>query len=197
MARRTGNITVRAAGSYGASAIIRELDSVSREYFFQAIDEIGKIGEEEMRRTIMGTDSQYSRSGLKAKMGFPILGRIRTGAMYQSAGSRPRGAGKLFQAEVGYIRGKYQEYFKFQEFGFYNIWKYFKAFPKAPGYAPANIPPGHVMRRRANPKEYRVPGIFALRNAREKMEDSIPAIMNRLDRRIDRRLNRLSKSGKI
>lgn len=193
MSRRTGEITVRVAGNYNVSAIVKELDSVSREYFFQGLDEVGKIGEEEMRRTIIGTDSKYSRSGLKAKMGFPILGRVRTGAMYQAAGYRPRGAGKLFQAEVGYIRGAYQKYFKFQEFGFYNVWKYFKAFPGAPGAPGANIPPGHVMHKREDPRSYRVPGIFALRNAREKMENSLPYVMQKVDSRIDRRLNRLSK----
>ena len=196
MAKQTGDVTVRVGGNYQVSEIIMELDSVSREYFFQAMAEIGKIGEEEMRRTIIGTDSSYARSGLKAKMGFPYSGRMRTGKMLQSAGSRPRGRGKLFQAEVGYIQGVYEKYFKFQEFGFYNIWKYFGRNVGGASEGPNTPPGGFIMRRRKNSKSHYVKGIFALRNAREKMEQSIPTVMNKLDRRIDRHLNRLSKAGK-
>jgi hypothetical protein len=196
MSRGTGQITVRVAGNYEASKMIMELDAISREYFFQAMNEIGKIGEQEMLKKIRETDSSYERSGLKRVMGFITPGRTRSGKMYKSVGSRPRGRGKLFQTEVGYIRGEYQEYFKFQEFGFYNIWQYFGQNVGGKSEGPNTPPGGFIMRRRKNPKSHYVKGIFALKSAREKMEESIPVIMGRLDKRINRHLNRLAKPGK-
>jgi hypothetical protein len=183
-----GKTTVRVAGNRGISGYIKTLDAESREIFFQAIDEIGEIGAQEMRRIIKKRTSKYSRSGIKAKLGFPEKGRIRTGKMLDSIGHRPRRGQNLYQAEVGYLND-YQEYFKWQEIGFTNIWKFFGESNRPYASAP-NAPAGWAFRRLTSgaPK---VKGIFALRDARQKMVDSIPDVLKRADSRVNRRLNKI------
>lgn len=178
-------ITTRAGGNYEVSKFINDLKASSREEFFKAIDELGKVGEKAMREKIERTPSDYSQSGLKALLGFSQGGRIKSGDMYKSVASRPRGKGKLYQAEVGYLKG-YKKYFRFQERGFYNIWQFFGFSRSGKSYGP-NATGGAIFRRRQDLKEHFVKGIFALKDARQKMEDNIIPIMNRAAARIDRR----------
>jgi len=176
MARATGDFSVRVAGRRGVTEFLSTLDSTAREVFFQGIDEIGKVGAEEMRRIVKTRTSKSSRSGLKAKLGFSERGRIRTGRMLNSIGYRPRRGANLYQAEVGYL-GDRQEYYKWQEKGFTNIWKFFGEWNRPYSNAP-NAPGGWRFKRLPTgaPK---VKGLFALRDARQKMEDATPAIMDK------------------
>jgi hypothetical protein len=182
-----GDVTVRVAGRRGVVDYINGLDDASREIFYQAIDDIGKVGAEEMRRIVKRRTSKHSRSGLKAKLGFSNKGRIRTGAMLDSIGHRPRRGNKLYQAEVGYLKD-YQDYFKWQEIGFTNVWKFIGQWNRPYSSAP-NAPAGWMFKRLTTgaPK---VQGLFALRDARQKMEEATEDIMDKAAARIDRRARR-------
>lgn len=173
---------IRVGVGYDASKIIMQYKPAAREVFFAAMDDVAKIGEDVMRSKIEMTPSKYSRSGLKKKLGFNMPGRIRTGDMYRSVASRPRGRGKLFQVEVGYLRNP-QEYFKWQEYGFTQVWKYLFPFSKNIVTAP-NAPAGHLFRRAANPR--RVQGLFAMRDARQAMQDAMPNIVAKAAKRMDK-----------
>lgn len=173
---------IRVGVGYDASELIMQYKPAAREIFFAAMDDVAKIGEDVMRSKIEMTPSKYSKSGLKKKLGFNMPGRIRTGDMYRSVGSRPRGRGKLFQVEVGYLRNP-QEYFKFQEYGFTQVWKYLFPWGKSAVTAP-NAPAGHLFRKAAKP--YAVKGLFAMRDARQAMDDAMPAIIARAAKRMDK-----------
>jgi hypothetical protein len=184
----SGKVTVRVAGNQNLSKYLKTLDVEAREIFYQGIDEIGKIGADEARRIIQTTGSKSSRSGLKAKLGFGAAGRIRTGNMYKSIGFRPRRGEKLYQAEVGYIRN-YKDYYKYQERGFKNIWKFVRQWNRPYSNAP-NAPAGWKFERLSYSEAPTVKGIFALRGARQKMSDSIPRIMQKVDKRISTRMGK-------
>ena len=174
---------IRVGVGYEASELIMQYKPVAREIFYSAMDDVAKIGEEVMRSKIERTSSKHARSGLKAKLGFPKRGRIRTGNMYESVGSRPRGRGKLFQVEVGYLKN-YQDYFKWQEIGFTNVWKFFGQWNRPYSNAP-NAPAGWEFQRLRTgaPK---VAGLFAMRDARQAMEDALPGIIQKAAKRMDK-----------
>ena len=190
MAKRTGEVTIRFNGDAEGKQIwdyVRTLGDESKEIFYQAIDELGKVGEDVMRQKIERTGSKYARSGLKKKLGFSKPGRIRTGAMYKSVASRPRRGDKVYQVEVGYLKD-YQEYFKWQEIGFTNIWKFFGQWDRPYSTAP-NAPVGWMFRRLRTgaPK---VEGLFALKDARDKVDSESSKIFAKAGRRIERLANK-------
>ena len=180
MAKKDGFL-IRVGVGYDASELIMQYKPAAREIFFAAMDDVAKIGEDVMRSKIEMTPSKYSKSGLKKKLGFNMPGRIRTGDMYRSVASRPRGRGKLFQVEVGYLRNP-QEYFKFQEYGFTQVWKYLFPWGKDISTAP-NAPAGHLFKK-AKPRH--VQGIFAMRDARQAMDDAMPRIIAKAAKRMDK-----------
>lgn len=182
-----GDVTVRFGGDKEGKQIwqmVRDLDIESREIFYKAMDEVGKVGEDAMRRKIERTGSKHSRSGLKKKLGFNTPGRIRTGKMYKSVGSRPRRGEKTYQTEVGYLRD-YEEYFKYQEGGFTNVWKFIKESVRPYATAP-NAPAGWIFRRLNRASAPWVGGIFALRDARDAMERESYKIFAKAGRRLER-----------
>lgn len=183
MANNINGLKIRVGVGYDASELIMQYKPAAREIFYSAMDEVAKIGEDTMRSKIERTGSKHARSGLKAKLGFSKPGRIRTGDMYRSVGSRPRGRGKLFQVEVGYLSNP-QEYYWWQEYGFTNVWKFFGQSNKPYSNAP-NAPAGWLFRRLRTgaPK---VAGLFAMRDARQAMDDAMPKIIERAAKRMDK-----------
>lgn len=182
-----GNVTVRFGGGREGKEIwqtIQTMGDDAKEIFFQAMDEVGRVGEDAMRQKIERTSSKHARSGLKAKLGFSAGGRIRTGKMYKSVGSRPRRGAKTYQVEVGYVGSK-EEYFKWQEIGFKNVWKFFGQWDRPYSSAP-NAPAGWLFRRLNRSKAPKVEGLFALRDARDKMEIQSYKIFAKAGRRLER-----------
>ena len=175
-------LKIRVGAGYDVSEIVMQYKPAAREIFYSAMDDVAKIGEDVMKSKIEMTPSAYSRSGLKAKLGFKNPGRIRTGDMYKSVASRPRGRGRLFQVEVGYLRNP-QQYFKYQEYGFTQVWKYLFPWAKSSQSTAPNAPAGHLFRR---VKPHWVKGIFALRDARQAMEDAMPGIIQKAAKRMDK-----------
>ena len=163
--------------------MVQQMGDQGREIFFQAMDEVGHVAEDAMRQKIERTSSKHARSGLKAKLGFAQGGRIRTGRMYKSVASRPRRGEKTYQVEVGYLRDK-QDYFKWQEKGFTNVWKFFGQWNRPYSTAP-NAPAGWLFRRLRTgaPK---VEGLFALRDARDKAENESSRIFAKAGRKLNR-----------
>jgi len=177
-----GEQLIRVGVGFEASKIIGQYRAEARQVFFAAMDDLGKVGVEEMQKKIERTSSKSSRSGLKALLGFNAGGRIRTGDMYRSVAYRPRGRGKLYQVEVGYLRN-FKDYFKYQETGFTQVWKYLFPWAKATGATAPNAPAGHLFKKVAPTK---VAGIFAMRDARDKMNEAIEPIIRRAARRMDK-----------
>lgn len=184
-----GQVSIRfgaANGGKDAWDYIKTLDTQSRQFFYEAIDELGKVGEDEMRKKIERTPSEHSTTGVKRLLGFNQGGRIRTGDMYRSVSSRPRRGDKIYTTEVGYLKNQ-QDYYKYQENGFWQVWKFVRAIMRPYSTAP-NAPAGFLFEK----KERRtwVKGIFALKDARQKIEDESPRVWAKVDRRIDRWLNK-------
>lgn len=141
--------------------------------FAELMYEIGKFGEDSMRTTIATSGTPWSRFR-KARWGIGKsgVGRIDTGAMYDSVGSRPRFGKNQYQVEVGYLKNK-KPYFGMQDQGFTNIWT---AIPlqKFP-----------LFKKRASP--IRTEGMHALRDARQDMLDEAPRFARRLAVRMSRK----------
>lgn len=150
----------------------------------EAVDKLGQIGEDEMRRIIRTSESPFSQ--IKAAYGLGPVGRIRTGAMLRSVASRMRRGAKQISVEVGYLRS-YQDYFGYQDQGFMNVWKMVGYNPNL-GYPTAPNAPNGFLFDRVEPRK--TEGIFALRDARQKMKDEAPRIMRIAERKIANRVNK-------
>lgn len=150
----------------------------------EAVDELGEIGAEKMRDVITNTESSFSST--KLQYGLGPAGRIRTGAMLRSVGSRLRRGTKQVIVEVGYLKN-YQDYFGYQDQGFLNVWKLVGFNPNL-GYPTApNAPNGFLFDKYAGSQ---TKGIFALRDARQEIIDKAPRVVRKAEARIKRRTNR-------
>lgn len=154
----------------------------------EAVDELGQIGADEMRKVIRESESSFSST--KLQYGLGPAGRIRTGAMLRSVASRLRRGTSQIIVEVGYLRN-YQDYFGYQDQGFLNVWKIVGYNPNL-GYPTApNAPNGFLFEKYSGSK---TEGIFALREARQRMLDEAPRVMRKAEGRITRRINRGAKA---
>jgi hypothetical protein len=154
--------------------------------------QLGKIGEEEMRRSIKDAPTPFARIRSRYGLG-PPQGRARTFAMYKSVGYKLRAGAKQLQIAVGYLRGKKQDYYLIQDGsnspsgGFENKWR-FVGF--GPGTSGPNAPKGFLFA----PATSRITeGTHALRNARDLMLTERNKLLAPMERRIARAFSKGSK----
>ena len=136
-----------------------------------------------MRRSIKDAPTPFARVRSRYGLG-PPQGRARTYRMYKAVGYLLRAGAKQIQIAVGYLKGKPQDYYWYQDEGFTNKWR-FVGFG-AGTYGP-NAPSGFMFAR-ARPRK--TEGTHALRNAKEKMLKERDILLRPLEKRIARSMNK-------
>lgn len=145
---------------------------------------IGKVGELELKRSMHAAGATpFARVRSKYGVG-PANARYRTGNMLRSIGYVLRAGAKQIQMAVGYINGKPQDYYAYQDQGFINKWRFL-------GYGPGtygpNAPRGFIF----GPATARVTeGTHGLRNAKQEMIKERDRLMKPLEKRIARSMNK-------
>lgn len=166
----------------------RVVKSFKAYEFADAMEEVRQIGVESMQESILQNDSAPF-SILARQLGVNKgPGRYRTGAMYKSIGSRLQTGAKTVKVIVGYLKNP-QKYFKLQDRGFRNIWELEavgEGFNGRISTGP-NAPRGLHFKRRPVPKW--TEGTYALRDARQKMVDSMPRVIKKFERKFRKRAN--------
>lgn len=170
------------------SGVFRKLNAFEKQYGYilaDTMERLGEIGAKEMRRVIENSTSPFGAStkGNYPQLG-PVKGRIRTGKMLRSVGSKITVTGKYIRAVIGYIRGQKEPYYSFQDQGFWNVWKMtgFDANVASSGKIDApNAPPGFQFERTS--KRW-TKGTHALREARQLMKDKSPAMIRAAEKKI-------------
>lgn len=191
MAVRQGQMTVRVSSDLYKWT--KTLDKTLGQELAEGMAKLGKIGEEEMRRKIESSGTNYSRTRYSYGYGKSGRGRIDSGKMLDSVFSRLRPGPKSFELELGYIKGPKKPYYAMQDQGFKNVWKMVGTNFKLPyGTAPvANVPGmsprGFLMEKWAG---RRTEGTHALREGRQEMIDRKKSVMNQVQRRIAKRMNK-------
>lgn len=145
---------------------------------------IGKVGELELKRSMHGAGATpFARVRSRYGVG-PANARYRTGNMLRSIGYVLRTGAKQIQMAVGYIKGKKQDYYTYQDQGFINKWRFL-------GYGPGtygpNAPAGFIFGA-ATPRTTQ--GTHGLRNARQEMIKERDRLMKPLEKRIARSMNK-------
>lgn len=174
-----------------ASKVFKEVNTL--EAFFtgsEIADELRKVvdkGVKSMQDSVLNNPAPFSHvaRSLGVNKG---QGRFRTGAMYNSIAGQIRHGAKLYQLTVGYIRGKIQPYFRYQDSGFENVWQLEavgEGFNGRISTGP-NAPRGLHFKRRKTPKW--TEGTYALRDARQLMVDELPKSVNRLKQKLNRKI---------
>jgi hypothetical protein len=160
----------------------------TNDEMYAALDELAKIGQEEMQHIIKTSGTKFSK--FRASKGIGSEGRIRSGKMYNSVAYRHERGPKVMRVTIGYIRGTIEKYFKFQEYGFTNLWKLVgvgRGKTSGPN-APAGFEFAHWRTvKGATPSHTQ--GMFALRNAREKIASSENSVLSKMKAKITRRVN--------
>ena len=160
---------------------------LSSPMFADAMQEVADIGVKSMQDSIInpkpGRDAPFS--SLARQLGVNKgQGRYRTGKMYNSVGSRLQNGPKVSQIVVGYIKGKFEDYFKFQDRGFWNKWELIavgEGYRGRPSSGP-NAPRGlHFGWRK---KAIWTEGTFALRDAKQDMLDAMPKVIKKYEKKI-------------
>jgi hypothetical protein len=163
----------------------------TNDEMYAALDELAKIGRDEMQHVVKTSGTPFSAFRLSKGVG--STGRIRTGKMYESIGLRHERGPKVMRVTIGFIRGTIEKYFKFQEQGFTNVWK-FVSFGS--GTSGPNAPQGFKFEhwrslvargKKAHPSHTQ--GMFALRNAKEAIAASEGRVLSKMKGKITRRVN--------
>jgi hypothetical protein len=166
----------------------------TNDEMYAALDELAKIGRDEMRHIVETSGTNFSR--FRASKGVGSTGRIRSGKMYDSIGLRHERGPKVMRVTIGFIRGTIEKYFKLQDQGFTNVWRFF-SFGK--GTSGPNAPQGfkfvhwRTLKKR-NPEDenahpVKTQGMFALRNAKEAIAASEGKVLSKMKAKITRRVN--------
>jgi hypothetical protein len=153
-----------------------------------AMTELGKIGEAFIQERIKTSGTGFSK--FRAGRGIGSAGRIRSGRMYESVGYRIEKTNNVFRVAIGFVKGQVQKYFRLQDEGFTNVWK-FVGFGKTSG---PNAPEGFMFkhwRDVPNARPSHTKGMFALRDARQAVEDSQARVLGRVKTKITKRINQL------
>ena len=170
---------------------LKRLEKISKQItvsqFAEIMDELGQIGVESMQESIINPKPEHDApfSSLARQLGVNKgNGRYRTGKMYNSVGSRFQVGAKTIKVIVGYLKGQFEDYFKYQDRGFWNKWKLVAVGEGYNGRVSSgpNAPRGLHFEPRANKKW--TEGTFALRDARQKMVDAIPDVIQKAEKKI-------------
>jgi hypothetical protein len=160
----------------------------------EALEELGKIGEEEAKRKIQTSGTAWSARRASLGIGGDPAGRALTGKMYRSVGHRQDGGsrtGGTIRMLVGFLKGQYEKYFGLQEVGFKNWWAYGG---RGKTFGP-NAPSGFRFIKRKSPK--RTEGMRALREGKQKMLDEMPRVLRNAEDRINKKFSAAGGKGKF
>lgn len=155
-----------------------------------AMQEIADIGVKSMQESIL-TNEDASFSSVARQLGVNKgPGRYRTGKMYKSVGSRIQPGAKTFKVIVGYLKGTFENYFKYQDRGFWNKWKLVAVGEGYKGRISSgpNAPRSLHFALRDKPKW--TEGTYALRDARQNMIDAMPRVIKKFE-------NKMRKQGRM
>lgn len=131
----------------------------------KAIHMLAKVGEEEIRNVVRTRGTSFS--GVRQQYGLGSSGRVRSGRMLNSVGSKETGSRKMFTMAVGFIRGMRFDYYYYQEHGFRNVWKFVRFGDVKSG---PNAPEGFLFRRITGSYTQ---GLHSLRDAKQAVKDKI------------------------
>ncbi len=145
-----------------------------------AMEQLGQIGSDEMRNVIQTSDAPFG--DIRRTYGVGKQGRIRSGKMLASVRHRLERGPKQTRVRVGWFGDKVEDYFGYQDQGFWNVWEYVGYEPRLRGGIGKNAPQGFIFKKADKPKWTQ--GIFALREARQKMLDEIPNVFARAKRKL-------------
>ena len=178
-----------------ATEALKHLERVAAYFqtyeFADAMQEVAKIGVESMQKSILSNENAPFSSVARQLGVNKGPGRYRTGKMYNSVGSRLQNGPKTFKVIVGYLKGTFEDYFKYQDRGFWNKCKLEavgEAFNGRVSTGP-NAPRGLHFKWRDKPKW--TEGTYALRDARQNMIDSIPGVVKKFEKKIRRRASKV------
>ena len=152
----------KTAGAYvditGFARVLSKLENVSEQELEELTTEAANYGADRMSEYIStrGTDNLWEKPW-NGKIG-SFVGRVTTGTMLSSVGARGEQGPSQSRAAFGWIRNV-QDYFKYQENGFY-----------------------HVL------AGYKVEPMFALRDARLDVLKKLPSLINKYEKRIANRV---------
>lgn len=143
-------------------------------------------GRDEMRKAVKNKGTDFSR--FRQSLGLGSKGRVRTGRMYNSISwlYNKGGGYKSIKYTVGFIKGAFEAYYYYQEYGFRNVWKFSRYSLDGKSSGP-NAEPGFIFKY--TPGGY-TEGMFALKDARQKIKDLIPNIAKVVKNAIKRRVNK-------
>jgi hypothetical protein len=164
---------------------IKELDdAVARITLENEMQKLGDIGIKAAQLKIK-TDRGAPFSAVRKRFGTGGNGRVRSGKMLSSLGSRIEVGPKQMRIRVGWPI--FQDYFGYQEEGFKQKWK-FAFFDGKSTYGP-NAPRGFVFKRRRG-RPPKTKGMFALQDAKLAMINAKPAMIKKIKQMYGARFNK-------
>lgn len=176
----SGRLSVR-VDSGNLYTKFRILESTLAVELAETMEQVGKLGETEMKRIVKDRGTGWAKVRFRYGLGAP-QGRAVTFRMYRSISHTVRRGAKQFQAVVGFLKNP-QKYFTYQDEGFTNKWR-FVGF--GPGTSGPNANKGFLF---APARPRKTEGMHALRDARELMKKELPRVAKLAERRISRKIN--------
>ena len=165
----------------GALGALNNLEKIVQEEAIKMSEEIAKFGEEEMKSNILASGTPFSQKARQAGIN-QRSGRYRTGQMYNAVTSRVEAGTKQVRAAFGWLNN-FQDYFRYQEEGFKNI--FIAAYTGSGQLKVRNGAP--VVRRNPYGGYKNTKGMFALRDARLSVVQELPRFVRKYEGIIARR----------
>lgn len=164
---------------------IKELDdAVARITLENEMQKLADIGIKAAQLKIK-TDTSAKFSAVRKRYGVGSGGRVRSGKMLSSLGSRLEVGPSQMRIRVGWPI--FQDYFAYQEEGFTQKWKFF-FFNGRSTYGP-NAPRGFVFKRRRG-RPPKTKGMFALQDAKLAMIKAKPTMIKKIKQMYGARFNK-------
>jgi hypothetical protein len=162
-----------------ATQLYRRMESIedvlTNVEFRNGIEHLGIIGEKTAKNKVISSGTAYSN--IRQRYGLGGKGRVVTGRMLNAISYVIEKGTKQLRVRVGFIKENL-DYFRLQEGGFWNVWK-LQSFGR--GTHGPNANRGFTFVRTEGRKTQ---GMFALRDAREKMLDESKVFSAKLRERI-------------
>lgn len=135
-------------------------DTLTNVEFRNGIERLGIVGEKVAKNKVLSSGTAYSAT--RQRYGLGSKGRVVTGRMYNAISYVIETGVKQLRVRVGFIKENLN-YFSLQEGGFWNVWK-LQSYGRGTFGLNANRGFTFVKTEGRNTQ-----GMFALRDAREKM----------------------------
>lgn len=139
--------------------------------FRNGIEDIARIGETAAKKKVLSSGTAYSNT--RQRYGLGSKGRVVTGRMLNAISYVIEKGINQLRVRVGFIKENLP-YFKYQERGFLNVWK-MQSFGR--GTFGPNANPGFTF---VPTEGRRTEGMFALRDAKDKMLGRRETLFNKL-----------------